>query len=98
MVGRVEIAELVPGMRVDDLAGGRFCGRDGYGDPLVALAGFAASAQLAGVTFREGVGVEALLREGDRVVGVRTASGGVRTERVLVATGCWSSALCATGS
>ena len=98
MVGRVEIAELVPGMRVDDLAGGRFCGRDGYGDPLVALAGFAASAQFAGVTFREGEAALSLLREGDRVTGVRTGSGDVLAERVLVATGCWTSELCATAS
>lgn len=98
IVGRVEIAELVPGMRVDDLAGGRFCASDGYGDPLAALAGLAASARLDGVSFLEGVAVEALLREGDRVVGVRTSSGDVHAERVLVATGCWSSALCATAS
>ena len=77
MLGRVEIAELVPRMRVDDLAGGRFCARDGYGDPLVALAGFAGAAQLGGARFKEGAPVEALLREGDRVTGVHTASGDV---------------------
>lgn len=98
MLGRIEIAELVPGLRVDDVAGGRFCARDGYGDPLVALAGFAASAQLAGATIREGLAVESLLREGDRVTGVRTSSGDVLADRVLVATGCWTAALCATAA
>jgi sarcosine oxidase subunit beta len=98
MVDRIEIAELVPRMRVDDLAGGRFCARDGYGDPLVALAGLAAAAQLSGVRFAEGVVVEALAREGDRVTGVRTSAGDVRAERVLVATGCWTAALCATAA
>jgi sarcosine oxidase subunit beta len=98
MVGRVEIGELVPGIRVDDVAGGRFCARDGYGDPLVALAGLAAAARLAGVTFHEGTNVEALVRKGDRVTGVRTASGDVRADRVLVATGCWTAALCATAA
>ena len=34
MVSRVDIAELVPGLRVDDVFGGRFGARDGYGDPL----------------------------------------------------------------
>ena len=72
MVDRIEIAELVPGIRVDDLAGGRFGARDGYGDPLVALAGFAAAARLEGAVFREGTAVDALLRERDRVTGVRT--------------------------
>jgi sarcosine oxidase subunit beta len=98
MVSRVEIAELVPGMRVDDLRGGRFGARDGYGDPLVALAGFAAAAQLDGASFREGIGVEALLREGDRVTGVRTTTGEVRADRVLLATGCWTAALAATAA
>jgi glycine/D-amino acid oxidase-like deaminating enzyme len=98
MLGRVEIAELVPRMRVDDLAGGRYCARDGYGDPLVALAGLAGGAQLAGATLKEGVTVQALLREGDRVTGVRTASGDVGAARVLVATGCWTAALCATAA
>jgi sarcosine oxidase subunit beta len=98
MLGRIEVAELVPRMRVDDVAGGRFCVRDGYGDPLVALAGFAGAAQLAGATFKEGVAVQALVREGDRVTGVRAASGDVSAARVLVATGCWTAALCATAA
>jgi sarcosine oxidase subunit beta len=83
---------------VDDLFGGRFGVRDGYGDPLVALAGFAAAAQLDGASFREGIGVDALLREGDRVTGVRTATGDVRADRVLLATGCWTAALAATAA
>jgi sarcosine oxidase subunit beta len=98
MVTRVEIAELVPGIRVDDVFGGRFGARDGYGDPLVALAGFAAAAQLDGASFREGVAVESLLRDGDRVTGVRTAAGDVRADRVLLATGCWTASLAATAA
>jgi sarcosine oxidase subunit beta len=98
MVSRVEIAELVPGIRVDDVFGGRFGARDGYGDPLSALAGFAASAQLDGASFREGVAVEALLRGDDRVTGVRTSSGEVRADRILLATGCWTAALAATAA
>jgi sarcosine oxidase subunit beta len=98
MVNRVEIAELVPGIRVDDVLGGRFCARDGYGDPLVALAGFAAAAQLDGASFREGLAVESLLRDGDRVTGVRTAAGEVRADRILLATGCWTATLAATAA
>src|SRR5437899_6070702 len=98
MVDRVEIAELVPGIRTDDVFGGRFGARDGYGDPLAALAGFAAAAQLGGALFREGIAVDSILREGDRVTGVRTAGGDIRAERVLVATGCWTAALAATAA
>jgi sarcosine oxidase subunit beta len=96
MVSPARIAELVPGLRVDDLAGGRFCPRDGYGDPLAALAGFAAAAAVEGARILEDVEVESLAREGDRVTGVRTARGDVSAERVLLATGAWTAPLAAT--
>jgi len=96
MVDRSTIAELVPGMRVDDVAGGRFGAEDGYGDPLQALAGFAAFATLGGVKIREGVAAIDLVRNGDRVTGVRTSEGMLMADRVLLATGCWTAGLAAT--
>ena len=96
MVDHAEIERLVPGIRTDDLAGGRFGAEDGYGDPIQALAGFAAAAQLGGVTIREGVAALEVVRQGDRVTGVRTSEGVIACERVLLATGCWTAALAAT--
>jgi sarcosine oxidase subunit beta len=96
MLDRQEIEDLVPGIRTDDLSGGRICAQDGYGDPLAALAGFAAGAVLEGVRIFEGTPVLELLRAGDRVGGVRTARGDIRAERVLLATGCWTGPLAAT--
>ncbi len=96
MVDRIQIAELVPGMRVDDVTGGRFGAEDGYGDPLQALAGFAAFATLGGVKIREGVTVREVVRNGDRVTGVRTDEGVLAADRVLLATGCWTAPLAAT--
>ncbi len=96
MLDRAEIEDLVPEIRTDDLAGGRVCLQDGYGDPLAALAGFAAAAVLEGVRVVEGTRVTALVREGGRVRGVRTAAGDVAAERVLLATGCWTAPLAAT--
>lgn len=98
MVDRTVIADLVPGMRVDDVVGGRFGAEDGYGDPLEALAGFAAFARLAGVEMREGVPVRELVRSGDRVIGVRTDDGVLTADRVLLATGCWTAPLAATAA
>lgn len=98
MLDRQEIEDLVPGIRTDDLAGGRICARDGYGDPLAALAGFAAAALLEGVRSFEGTPATELLREGDRVTAVRTARGDIRAERVLLATGCWTAQLAATAA
>lgn len=98
MVDRSEIERLVPGIRTDDLVGGRFGAEDGYGDPIEALAGFAGSAQLGGVSIREGAAVLEIVRDGDRVTGVRTDEGVISCERVLLATGCWTAALAATAS
>jgi len=96
MAGPQRIAALVPGIRVDDLKGGRFCALDGYGAPLEALAGFAAAAALEGAKLVEGVRVESLITEGDRVVGARTSDGEIRADRVLLATGAWTAPLAAT--
>ena len=96
MVDRIAINDLVPGLRLDDVAGGRFGAEDGYGDPLQALAGFAAFATLGGVRIREGVAVRALVRNGDRVTGVRTDEGELSADRVLLATGAWTAPLAAT--
>ncbi len=96
MVDPAVVADLVPGMRVDDVVGGRFGAEDGYGDPLSALAGFAAFAQLGGVEIREGANVRELIRSGDRVTGVRTDEGVLTADRVLLATGCWTAPLAAT--
>ena len=98
MLDDAAMRELVPGMRVDDLAGGRLCARDGYGDPMIALAGLSAAAVLAGARIEEGTGVRHLLRTGDRVTGVSTARGDVAADHVLVATGCWTAELCATAA
>lgn len=96
LLSRIEIADLVPGLRVDDLAGGRFCAIDGYGDPPAALAGLASAAVLGGVRMVEGVTVTALVRDGDAITGVRTSAGAVAVERVLLATGAWTAPLAAT--
>jgi len=96
LVGPQRIAALVPGIRADDLKGGRFCALDGYGAPLDALAGFAAAAVLEGARIIEGVRVDALIAEDGRVVGAHTSDGEIRADRVLLATGAWTAPLAAT--
>jgi len=96
MIGPQEIGRLVPGIRTDDLQGGRISGADGYGEPLDALAGFAAAAAVEGVRFLEHTAATALLVENGAVRGIRTALGDLRADRVLLATGAWTAALAAT--
>jgi sarcosine oxidase subunit beta len=96
LLGPQRIAQLVPGIRTDDLKGGRFGARDGYGEPLDALAGFAAAAALEGVRFVEHVRVDSLITEDGRIAGARTSDGEIRADRVLLATGAWTAPLAVT--
>ena len=96
MVGRERIARIVPGMRTDDLKGGRIGITDGYGAPLDALAGFAAAAAIEGVRLIEEVEVRSLIVEDGAVRGARTSDGEIRADRVLLATGVWTAPLAAT--
>lgn len=55
-----------------------------------------ALARLPNVTLEENQPVTSFVREGERVVGVRTASGEWRADRVVVAAGAWSGELLAS--
>jgi glycine oxidase len=63
-------------------------------DPRALVAALAEAARRAGAELREGVRVERVVREGDRVTGVALAGGEVlRAGQVLVAAGAWSAHL-----
>lgn len=70
-----EAAYLFPDVRVDDLVGGTFCPLDGSANPYGAVQGYLRRCRDLGVrvlTAQEVIGIEV---SGDRVRGVRTASG-----------------------
>jgi len=96
MLDRADIEDLVPGIRTDDLTGGRICPHDGYGDPLAAMASFAAASVLEGARIFEDTAADEIVREGGRVTGVRCGDQVIACERVLLATGCWTATLAAT--
>ena len=82
-----EVARLVPGVRTDDVVGGTHCGQDGFLDPSGAAHGFAAAARRGGVRMDLERRVTGLLRDGERVSGVRTDAGDLTAGTVVVATG-----------
>ncbi len=90
MLDAREIADLVPGMRVEDLVGGRFCPLDGYGDPLAAVRGFAEAARKHGARVVEEQNVMRIGAKDGRVLEVETPSYTVAVEKVLVTCGAWS--------
>jgi sarcosine oxidase, subunit beta len=66
----------------------------GYGDPAAVTAGFAAAARGLGVAIEQGVEVVAIEGGGERVSGVRTATGARTAAPIVVnAAGLWSPAV-----
>lgn len=68
---------------------------DETGDCYKFTVAIAEEAQKLGAEFRFGTRIQALEREGDRIVGVRTDTGTLTADRYLVALGSYSTALLA---
>lgn len=90
IIGPDMVAQIVPGLRTDDLLGAAWGPKDGFADPNTACQGMAATARRLGVEIAEGVDVTGIEVEGGRVVGVSTSAGRIATERVLNASGPWA--------
>ena len=78
-----------------DLAGGVLYPQDSQVQPMLAAARMLQAARRLGARVRTGEGVTGLLRTGDRVVGVRTATGDVPAGAVVNAAGTWSGQIAA---
>lgn len=92
-----DAAALIPGVAVGDVVGATYGPDDGIADPSGLTQGYATLARRAGATIETGVAVEALRVRGERVTGVRTASGDeVDAGAVVNAAGPWAGRLAAT--
>ena len=90
LVGADEIARRVPGLRVNDVAGGSFCQTDGFIAPLKVLGGFTARAVERGVRVWTETRVTGLEVEGGRIKHVETTRGRISTRAVVNASGAWA--------
>lgn len=95
LVSPVEMRELEPRLRVEDLVAGCYEPASGYCNPVETAQGFARAARAAGARIQEGTAVVGLLREADRVRGVRTSAGDIVAPVVLNAAGLWSAGVAA---
>ena len=76
------VAELVPGLRTDDLTAATWCPSDGLAGPNEVTTGYAAAARRHGAIVVEGIGVDTVDTDAGRVVGVR--AGGRRVSAPIV--------------
>lgn len=91
-----EIAEKYPLIQTDDLYGGIHIPSDGYANAVDITQALAKGAKRRGAKIFTGTRVEAILRDGDQVTGVRTAAGEIRSRYVVICGGMWSRDLAAS--
>jgi len=96
MVSREEAAKLCP-ILPSTAVGAAFCADDAQIDALDFAGAMESACGRAGVRFFRNTAVLSTLREGDRVLGVRTVRGDVLASGVVWATGAWASTLLAEG-
>jgi sarcosine oxidase subunit beta len=89
LIAPAEARELVPAVRVDDLIAAVWGPGDGMAGPAEVTSGYARRARALGAAIVEGpeARVTAILREGDRVTGVRAAGGEIQAPCVVNAAG-----------
>ena len=84
-----EIGELVPGVNADGIVSGIYEPASGYADPVKTVRNLVTRAADWGLVCYEGVGATRIRLSGDRVTGVETDAGEIRTELVINAAGPW---------
>jgi sarcosine oxidase subunit beta len=88
-----DVRKLVPEMSVHDVVAGAHEPESGYADPSSTTNALIARARELGATIVQYVAVEAILTEGPRVTGVRTAQGAISAPAVVVCAGLWADRL-----
>jgi sarcosine oxidase subunit beta len=91
-----KLKELAAGLYTGDIACAAWEPHGGYGDGAVVAGDLLAAGRERGVAYRPHTPVRALIRRGDRVIGVETPAGPQHAGMVVLAAGVWSPSLLAT--
>ncbi|MEX1172555.1 MAG: FAD-binding oxidoreductase [Chloroflexota bacterium] len=94
LISGAEARERAP-ILSDDVIGATFCELDAQVEPTLWVRAFASAATRLGADIREGVRVERLLRDGDRIIGAETSEGAILAGDVVLAAGGWTPELAA---
>jgi len=89
LAGAEAVHEIAPAL-TPALVSASYCPTDGHANPQRTVEAFAAAARRAGAEIRTGVEVRGIETDGRRVTGVRTSTGTIACERVIVAAGIYA--------
>ena len=96
VVSQSELRALQPQANWDDVTFAAYEPDSGYVDAIPATQAMARAAREAGALVHEGVAVQAVLFQGERVTGVRTSDEELSAGCVVLAAGPWTTALAAS--
>ena len=92
-ISKDDAASLHPRLNLDDVTRIGYEPMSGYADPYLTTTGFVAGARALGVQVMTDTPALELLRDGDRVTGVKTPKGDFHANAVLAAIGPWTRSL-----
>ncbi|WP_426411728.1 GcvT family protein [Bradyrhizobium ganzhouense] len=95
IIDAAEAKRRVPLLDVADVLGAAWIASDGKTNPVDTARAFATGARQGGAKILERAPVMRIVVEKGRIVGVETAEGIVRTEKVVICAGMWSRTLAA---
>ncbi len=84
------VSEIAPGYSSEGIAAACYERDAGVADPMATTYCFAQRARDYGTTIREGVTVTHILKQQDRVTGIRTVEGDIQAPVVVLAANVWS--------
>ena len=90
VIGPADILAKYPHLNAADVIGGVFLAKDGQCNPVDVTQAYAKGARLLGAKILEDVKVTEVLKANGRAVGVKTESGDMLADTVVMATGMWS--------
>lgn len=94
MIGREELARLMPQVDPNAFVGALYTVDDGRAEPHVTAPAIARDAIRAGATLMQHCAVRGIETQAGRVHGVITEQGTLRAQAVVLAGGAWSSLMC----
>ncbi|HHW42681.1 FAD-dependent oxidoreductase [Desulfofundulus thermobenzoicus] len=90
MIDLEEVAKMVPGINLEDVAGAAFEPESGYADPGLTLTSLVQRGRELGVQYRQMTPVVGILHAGGRVQGVRTPAEDIAAPVVIDCAGSWA--------